>query len=176
MVRCSNDLRGEVVLGGVGDAGGDEVDPVIEVDDAAFEETVAGLEEEHGRPPREGAVRFPGGKVKTVKARSGLGLDREATLEALRAAYVAGEPATLPLTDTQPEISDDDVAEAVDSFAEPAVSGPVTLVFEGARVKLTPAEFAEFKRVGLEMGFRYVESGPLVRSSYHAHEHKPENA
>lgn len=39
----------------------------------------------------------------------------------------------------------------------------------------TPEEFAEFKRVGLEMGFRYVESGPLVRSSYHAHEHKPEN-
>lgn len=40
----------------------------------------------------------------------------------------------------------------------------------------TPEEFAEFKRAGLEMGFRYVESGPLVRSSYHAHEHKPENA
>jgi lipoic acid synthetase len=38
----------------------------------------------------------------------------------------------------------------------------------------TPEEFAEFKRLGLEMGFRYVESGPLVRSSYHAHEHKPE--
>lgn len=32
----------------------------------------------------------------------------------------------------------------------------------------TPAEFADFKRVGLEMGFGYVESGPLVRSSYHA--------
>jgi lipoic acid synthetase len=29
-------------------------------------------------------------------------------------------------------------------------------------------EFAELKRVGLEMGFRHVESGPLVRSSYHA--------
>lgn len=40
----------------------------------------------------------------------------------------------------------------------------------------TPEEFAEFRRIGLEMGFRYVESGPLVRSSYHAHEHKPENA
>jgi lipoic acid synthetase len=34
----------------------------------------------------------------------------------------------------------------------------------------TPAEFAEFKRVGLELGFGHVESGPLVRSSYHAHE------
>jgi lipoic acid synthetase len=32
----------------------------------------------------------------------------------------------------------------------------------------TPDEFAELKRYGLEIGFRWVESGPLVRSSYHA--------
>jgi lipoic acid synthetase len=34
----------------------------------------------------------------------------------------------------------------------------------------TPAEFAEMKDAALRMGFRHVESGPLVRSSYHAHE------
>jgi lipoic acid synthetase len=34
----------------------------------------------------------------------------------------------------------------------------------------TPAEFAELKRLALTMGFGHVESGPLVRSSYHAHE------
>jgi lipoic acid synthetase len=34
----------------------------------------------------------------------------------------------------------------------------------------TPEEFAELKRIGLEMGFKYVESGPLVWSSYHADE------
>ena len=34
----------------------------------------------------------------------------------------------------------------------------------------TPDEFAELKRLGLDMGFRHVESGPLVRSSYHAWE------
>ena len=33
-----------------------------------------------------------------------------------------------------------------------------------------PDEFAELKRIGLELGFRHVESGPLVRSSYHAWE------
>jgi lipoic acid synthetase len=33
-----------------------------------------------------------------------------------------------------------------------------------------PAEFAELKRLALGMGFGHVESGPLVRSSYHAHE------
>ena len=32
----------------------------------------------------------------------------------------------------------------------------------------TPEEFAEFRRAGVEMGFAHVESGPLVRSSYHA--------
>src|SRR5208283_4780650 len=34
----------------------------------------------------------------------------------------------------------------------------------------TPREFAELKTEALKMGFRQVESGPLVRSSYHAHE------
>jgi lipoic acid synthetase len=33
-----------------------------------------------------------------------------------------------------------------------------------------PEEFVEFKRIGLELGFKHVESGALVRSSYHAHE------
>jgi lipoic acid synthetase len=33
-----------------------------------------------------------------------------------------------------------------------------------------PREFAELKTEALRMGFRHVESGPLVRSSYHAHE------
>jgi lipoic acid synthetase len=31
-----------------------------------------------------------------------------------------------------------------------------------------PEEFAELKRFGLDIGFRHVEAGPLVRSSYHA--------
>jgi lipoic acid synthetase len=34
----------------------------------------------------------------------------------------------------------------------------------------TPDEFRELKRLALDLGFGHVESGPLVRSSYHAHE------
>jgi lipoic acid synthetase len=33
---------------------------------------------------------------------------------------------------------------------------------------LTIQEFAEFKEEALRVGFRHVESGPLLRSSYHA--------
>jgi lipoic acid synthetase len=34
-----------------------------------------------------------------------------------------------------------------------------------------PDEFAEFREIGYEMGLDYVESGPLVRSSYHSEKH-----
>jgi lipoic acid synthetase len=34
-----------------------------------------------------------------------------------------------------------------------------------------PAEFAELRTIGYELGFDYVESGPLVRSSYHSEKH-----
>ena len=36
---------------------------------------------------------------------------------------------------------------------------------------ITPEVFKELKEIGLEMGFKFVESGPLVRSSYHAEKH-----
>ncbi|PHS06348.1 MAG: lipoyl synthase [Kordia sp.] len=36
---------------------------------------------------------------------------------------------------------------------------------------VTPDEFAEYEKIGKELGFRHVESGALVRSSYKAHKH-----
>jgi len=36
---------------------------------------------------------------------------------------------------------------------------------------VTPEQFEEYRVPGLEKGFRFVESGPLVRSSYHAEKH-----
>ena len=36
---------------------------------------------------------------------------------------------------------------------------------------VTPEQFAKYKEIGLELGFRHIESGALVRSSYRAHKH-----
>jgi lipoic acid synthetase len=36
---------------------------------------------------------------------------------------------------------------------------------------ITPEKFQEYKEIGLKMGYRFVESSPLVRSSYHAERH-----
>jgi lipoic acid synthetase len=40
---------------------------------------------------------------------------------------------------------------------------------------VTPEEFAMYRQIGLQMGFDYVESGPLVRSSYHSERHVKPN-
>jgi lipoyl synthase len=39
---------------------------------------------------------------------------------------------------------------------------------------VTPEEFKEYEEIGQGLGFKYVESGPLVRSSYHAWKHSSE--
>lgn len=36
---------------------------------------------------------------------------------------------------------------------------------------ITPEQFKKYEEIGLQMGFRHVESGALVRSSYKAHKH-----
>jgi lipoic acid synthetase len=70
--------------------------------------------------------------------------------------------------------------EVLDTLAELAAQG-VDILTLGQYLQPTrehlpvvrfvhPDEFAEYKRLGERMGFRHVESGPLVRSSYHAFE------
>lgn len=36
---------------------------------------------------------------------------------------------------------------------------------------IKPEQFDKYRKIGVELGFRFVESGPLVRSSYHAEKH-----
>jgi len=36
---------------------------------------------------------------------------------------------------------------------------------------ITPEQFKKYETIGLSLGFKHVESGPLVRSSYHAEKH-----
>ena len=74
----------------------------------------------------------------------------------------------------------EDPAEVVETLRDLRIAG-VSIVTIGQYLRpsaanlpmvryYTPTEFAELKRIGLELGFGHVESGPLVRSSYHAHE------
>ena len=76
------------------------------------------------------------------------------------------------------------VEEAV-RIVEQHGSGSVTVLTLGQYLRPTPKHlpvveyiapevFDEYKSIALEKGFRHVASGPLVRSSYHAAEFRPE--
>ncbi len=122
--------------------GGDDLAPVVESDDAAYDEFLTDLETSAGAPPVEGAIAFADGQVVVTEPSVGRGFDRDAARTALEAALV-GDDATLELTleDVAPEIDAEAVAAARADFADPAVSAPVVLDFDGTPVTLEPAVF-----------------------------------
>jgi vancomycin resistance protein YoaR len=123
--------------------GGDELDAVVTVDQARMDTMVDRLATTAGTPPRDGAVEFRGSRIRVTQPRDGEQLDAEETRAALQAAYLQDEPvAELALHPAPPEIDDADVAAALSEFANPALSGPVTLVFDRSQVRLQPADFA----------------------------------
>ncbi|MDN4172414.1 VanW family protein [Nocardioides sp. SOB77] len=132
---------------------GDDLDAVVTVDDSALAEALAPVEREVGRPARDGAVRFEAGRVVTTDPRAGQEVDVDALRDELAATYLSEDPSVeLPLVDVEPEIDEADVRTAVQEFANPAVSAPVTLVFGDAPVQLRPREFTEVLALAPEDG------------------------
>jgi vancomycin resistance protein YoaR len=122
--------------------GGEDLDPVVTVDDEAMSDAVDQLVNAHSRSPRDGDVRFDDGRVTVVEPRPGEVIDAGEARSALEAAYLEDATAELTSLPVSPDVDDSDVAEGLESFANPALSGPVTLVFDRKRVRLAPSEFA----------------------------------
>ncbi len=79
----------------------------------------------------------------------------------------------LGLGETKDEVlkaMDDLVAHGLDVLTLGQYLQPTKMHLEVAEF-IHPDLFAEYKEIGLSKGLKYVESGPLVRSSYHAEKH-----
>ena len=115
---------------------------VVDVDRATLRAAVSDLADRVGSVPRDGAVSFDGTRIAVTQPRTGRSLDTDAAADAIVAAYLGDEPAVLTLETVQPEIDADDVRRAVQDFANPAMSAPVTVLFDDSQVRLTPADYA----------------------------------
>jgi vancomycin resistance protein YoaR len=122
--------------------GGEDLDPVLTVDVTAMTAAVDQLVEAHSRPPRDGDVKFDEGRISVVEPRPGEHVDAAEARSALEAGYLQDTTVELTSAGAQPDVDDADVAEALEGFANPALSGPVTLVFDRKVVRLGPADFA----------------------------------
>lgn len=123
--------------------GGNELDAVVTVDDDGMASTIERLTDSVGTPAQDGAWTFRRGQAKATDPVVGQGIDPEAAREAIVAAYLSDDPqAELEATELQPAIDEADMQAARESFVNPAMSGPVTLVFGESKVRLRPRDYA----------------------------------
>jgi vancomycin resistance protein YoaR len=123
------------------------VDPVPSVDRAALEAAVTAIAEQANIEPVNGSVAFSDGVVVTSPATTGRSVDVGAGADAVETAYFGTSgphevplPAIeLPTDEIEPAITDADVEQAVSAFAEPAMSGSVTIKAGNQTATLTPA-------------------------------------
>jgi len=122
--------------------GGDDLDAVVTVDDRAMRTTIDGLTKAVGTEAKDGAWTFGHGQAEATDPVVGRGIDPESAREAIVAAYLTDDPqAELEMTDLQPAIDEADMQAARESFVNPAMSGPVTLVFGNSKVRLRPRDY-----------------------------------
>lgn len=133
--------------------GGDDLDPIVRVDEAEMDSLLDRLGSEAGTLPKDGGLEFDGSEVSRVEPEAGEAIDPDEAAAAITAAYLADDPTVeLSLVETAPEIDEADVQDALDSFANPALSGPVTLVFGDSPVRLAPGDFGDVLGVRAEDG------------------------
>ncbi|HET8959710.1 peptidoglycan binding domain-containing protein, partial [Nocardioides sp.] len=84
--------------------GGDDLDPVVTVDDTAMTATVEEVVAAHERPAKNGDVAFDEGRVDVVDPRPGEQLDEGEVRSALEAAYLQDTPAELASVPTAPDV------------------------------------------------------------------------
>lgn len=134
--------------------GGDELDPVVEVDEDRLAAVVDKVNARLGTPPVDGAVSFTDQGVARTEPVTGQGVDPAELRDALLAAYLDTEDRTVEVTlhEVQPDIDGADVQAAVDGFANPAMASPVTLTFGTSPVQLSPQEYADVLSLAPEGG------------------------
>jgi vancomycin resistance protein YoaR len=122
--------------------GGDE-DPVVRVDQPRLDAALAAIAQHADSPAVEGRITFAEGEATPRYPEDGTVVDRPAAAAAVRAAFLGPRTTVeLPTTVAKPTITGAAVSRAMDTFANPAMSGPVVVRLDGEGVRVEPDEFA----------------------------------
>ncbi len=123
--------------------GGSELDPVVTVSEMTMADYLTGLAVDSGVAPRDGGVEFVNQRVEVIDPKPGRTIDPQQAQAAITTAYLSTDrTAHIDLVPSAPAIDDADVREAVQSWANPAMSGPVALDLTQQQVRLQPRDFA----------------------------------
>jgi vancomycin resistance protein YoaR len=122
-----------------------DVDPVPVLHEDLLADYLKTLAARVERPVREGAVTFAGVTPTAVAPQPGRSLDVPGSIDAIRSGYLhvaADTSLRLPVKESEPQTTDDDVADAM-KVAVAAVSAPITVDVEGKPLEVRPADLAK---------------------------------
>ena len=124
--------------------GGTSTDAVVAVDEPALEAATAAVAEELDQEPVDARLGYRGTEVELTPAEDGVEVQQDEAAEAIAAGYLRGGRVELP-AETFPALVTTAEAERVrDQYAEPAVSGPVTVRAGAAgSFRVTPTMIAD---------------------------------
>ncbi len=100
------------------------------------------VERQVHRNPSDGTIAFASGTPQAVAAQDGQTIDLPRSITTVEDEYLHRATIPLPVVVLPPKVSTAEVWREMHDFAEPAVSGPVTVNVQGKSVSLPPSTFA----------------------------------
>lgn len=124
--------------------GGSEVALVREVDQEQLTEAVGKVAPSFAREAVDATLAFTDAQVARTEAVDAQALKVPETVETVAQIFKDGKrEASAAVTTSSPAVTDAMVDEAITSYAQPLLSGPVTLTSNGKSMQITPATLAE---------------------------------
>ena len=128
--------------------GGGEVEPTVEVDDAALRTELEQVAQAVDVAPVDGAIELLDGAAEVTDARDGLALDVDAAVEPVVAQWLLGpHPVELPGVVVTPDVTASAVSAAMSDIAGPLTRSSVSVSIEDRLIELTPDDLTAIATV-----------------------------
>lgn len=124
-------------------AGSRTVPPVVTVDVAQLDAALKVVLGDQSRKMTMPGITWSGLTPKATHPKPSLELNPEHSAQAVREGWLSGEPVTIPLAETHPVTTAEEVDRMVTELAKPAVAAPVTLTTDEGSVSIPPAAIAK---------------------------------
>ncbi|MFC4019329.1 VanW family protein [Micromonospora sp. GCM10011542] len=122
------------------------VEPVVTVDVARLDDALKKVVGDQGRRMTMPAISWKGTTPKATHPQPSREVDPERAAEAVRAGWLAGQPVDVPLVESHPATTAEEVDRLVAELAKPAVAAPVKLTTDRGSVTIPPQAIAKSLR------------------------------
>lgn len=134
-----------------------EVAPVATVDLGALTRTFTTIAGSYNSPIIEGGITFDHAVPVVTAPKEGRGFSVAGAVEAVRSGYLhVSGPIRIPVQTLQPKASPAALQAALEQYARPAVSAPITLVTGTVNTQLTPTQIGDALTISPDAGGRMV--------------------